>query len=359
VNVSAALIDELEDALKDGSNNKRVEVLQKVTDLFVSNAPNFNDEHTSFFDVVLGRLISHIETRATAELSRRLAPIPNAPIETIRQLAQSDDIATAGPVLANSDRLTDDELVEIANTKGQAHLAQIASRSQLAPPVTDAIIERADSKVMHTMVANTGARFSDSGMVKLIIKAEGDDTLTESVGMRSDLTPHLFRQLLRRASDKARQKLLSSAKADERAETQKIIADILAEMQGQATSLDYNAAKRAIRALGANSFQLKTHVRALANEQKLAEVIVALSEIAAVPVELVESLVFDQNLFGTLVLCKAVNLDWLTVFAVIAARPNQNRTVPYRDAEPMYAKMTWSSAQRTLRFWQTRQKISV
>lgn len=359
MDVSAALIDELEGALRDGSNNRRVEVLEKVTNLFVSQAPNLNEEHTSFFDAVLGRLINQIETKTSAELSRRLAPIPNAPIETIRQLAHSDDIDTAGPILANSDRLTDDDLVAIANTKSQAHLQHIATRKQISEPVTDAIIERADSQVMNTVVANAGAHFSEGGMVKLVTKAEGDDALTEMVGLRSDLTPHLFRQLLRRASDKARKNLLAAVKVNERIEAQKVMADILTQIQGQATSLNYKEARRYIKSLGANSFNLKAHLKPLANDEKLAELIVALSEIAAIPVELVESLMFDQNLFGTLVLCKSINLDWLTVFAVIAARPAQNRTVPYREAEPMYAKLTSSAAQRTLRFWQSRQKITV
>ena len=97
----------------------------------------------------------------------------------------------------------------------------------------------------------------------------------------------------------------------------------------------------------------------LANEEKLAEMIVAFSEIAAFPVNLVEALIFDQNLFGMLVLCKSINLDWLTVFPVMSARPNQNRTVKHSEVEEMYEKMTSSSAQRTLRFWQTRQRIMI
>ena len=53
--VSAALIVELEGAIKEGSNNQRIQMLEKVTSLFVSNAANFNEEHTSFFDDVRAR----------------------------------------------------------------------------------------------------------------------------------------------------------------------------------------------------------------------------------------------------------------------------------------------------------------
>ena len=46
----------------------------------------------------------------------------------MRQLAHDDDIAVAGPVLTQSPRLQETELVELAKTKGQAHLAVIAGR---------------------------------------------------------------------------------------------------------------------------------------------------------------------------------------------------------------------------------------
>jgi uncharacterized protein (DUF2336 family) len=79
-----------------------------------------NDDQIAVFDDVLRKLIERIETRALVELSSRLAPIGNAPIETIRRLAWSDEIAVAGPVLSGSARLTTNDLVKIAATKSPA-----------------------------------------------------------------------------------------------------------------------------------------------------------------------------------------------------------------------------------------------
>jgi uncharacterized protein (DUF2336 family) len=123
-----SLIAELEEAIESGSKDKRIDALRRVTDLFLADADRLTDLQIEIFDDVLGHLIKRIETKALAELSRRLAPIHNAPLEMVRQLARNDDITVAEPILAASARLSDGDLVEIASTKTQAHLLVISMR---------------------------------------------------------------------------------------------------------------------------------------------------------------------------------------------------------------------------------------
>src|SRR5437588_3507702 len=112
----ASLIPELEEVVQHGSVEKRTETLKRITNLFLSQAESFNDDHVRLFDDVFGHLITEIETKTRAELSRRLAPVGNAPMEVLRRLAQDDDITVAGPVLAQSSRLADSDLVQIAKS---------------------------------------------------------------------------------------------------------------------------------------------------------------------------------------------------------------------------------------------------
>jgi uncharacterized protein (DUF2336 family) len=79
----ASLMAELEDAVKNGPRDKRIETLRRVTDLFLDSADRFNDAQIDVFDDVLNHLIKKMETKALSELSTRLAPIQNAPTETI------------------------------------------------------------------------------------------------------------------------------------------------------------------------------------------------------------------------------------------------------------------------------------
>src|SRR5205814_1464364 len=70
-----SLIPELEEFVQHGSPTRRAKTLKRITSLFLDGAPDFNEEHLSLFDDVFNRLIDEIETKARAELSRRLAPV--------------------------------------------------------------------------------------------------------------------------------------------------------------------------------------------------------------------------------------------------------------------------------------------
>ena len=72
--MSYSLIAELDEAIQSGSSDRRMATLRRVTDLFLSQAGQYDSEQISLFDDVLLRLIEHIETRALAELGERLAP---------------------------------------------------------------------------------------------------------------------------------------------------------------------------------------------------------------------------------------------------------------------------------------------
>jgi uncharacterized protein (DUF2336 family) len=147
----SSLIADLEGAINSGSQDRRVETLRRVTDLFLVDAERMNEAQIAVFDDVLCHLIKKIEIKAVAELSARLAPVDTAPIEAIRMLARNDEIAVAGPVLASSRRLTTHDLVEIVQTKSQAHLLAISGRSQVEEVVTDQLLQRGDSAVTYKL----------------------------------------------------------------------------------------------------------------------------------------------------------------------------------------------------------------
>jgi len=74
-----ALIGDLEAALKSGSTERRTEILRRVTDLFLGRCNAYSEAEVALFDIVILRLIGHIEQRVLAELSQQFAPVANAP----------------------------------------------------------------------------------------------------------------------------------------------------------------------------------------------------------------------------------------------------------------------------------------
>src|SRR4051794_10517023 len=95
---SATLVADLEDAVRSGSSQRRVDMLRQMTDLFLSDADRLNEQQISVFDELLVHLIARVEQRTLEQLSGQLADIERAPREAVRQLAYHEEAAIAGPV---------------------------------------------------------------------------------------------------------------------------------------------------------------------------------------------------------------------------------------------------------------------
>src|SRR5689334_11143821 len=215
-----SIVNEIEAAIGGGSTAKCIETAGRVTDLFLASAGRYDNEQIELFDDVLERLIKTIELRsvtdisariALAEMSAQLAPIPQAPPSVVRHLARNDEISIAAPVLQESARLGEDDLVEIAKSKGEQHLLAISSRWWLKEAVTDALISRRFPSVSRRLVSNPGARVTAGGFAIIVNQAESNPELAVEAGIRVDLPADLRQKLLINATEAVRTKLLSRA----------------------------------------------------------------------------------------------------------------------------------------------------
>ncbi len=357
--VSGSLIAELEDAIQGGSRDKRVETLRRVTDLFLCDADRLNEQQIGVFDDVLGCLINKIEEKALAELSRRLGPVKNAPIEVIQRLARDDNVAVAEPVLSQSPRLSSKDLVEIATTKSQAHLLAISGRQHLDVSVTDVLLNRGDQQVVHRVVANAGAQFSEVGFATLVRRSEQDEHLAEKVGLRLDVPLRLLRQLLLRASEAVRSRLLAVAGPEIRDHIQRVLATVAEDIDSEASinrEEDDAQAKRLVLAMRDNNELNETALLEFARAKKFAELTAALALLCTAPFELMVNLLQSDHREAVLIPCKAAALEWPTVRAILNGRA-AGFVMSDHDLEQArfdYAKLAPSSAQRVLRFWQVR-----
>jgi len=351
----ASLIPELEDVLQRGSAKKRTETLHRITDLFLQGANEYSDEHVALFDDVLGRLIEEIEAKARAELSRRLAPVENAPPEVVRQLAKDDDITIAGPVLLRSPRLREADLLDIANTKGQDHLLAISARRSIGEAVTDVLVRRGDREVVRSVAGNRGARLSDASFSALVKRAEQDGVLAEHVGQRPDIPPHLFRELVMKATDVVRRRLLAGARPETQAEIRRVLEMISEELNAEMKPRDYQGAQRTVIAMHQEG---KLDERALvefAKSSKFEETVATLSALCAVPIEAIDRLMSGERPDPALILCKALGFGWPTARAVILANAGGKGGGPsIDDAQANFERLSRPTAQRVVRFWQAR-----
>ena len=365
-NSGLSIIHEVESALRIGSPEKGLATARRVTELFLASAGNFDDEQIALFDDVLERLIGTIELRAIAdvaarvalaEISAQLAPIAQAPPSVIRRLANNDEIRIAGPVLQESARLDDGELVKIASAKGEPHLLAVAGRWWLKEIVTDALLARRYPSVSRRLAANPGARVSGKGFAIIVGQAESDPELAVSVGVRVDLPLELRRQLLRSATDAVRTRLLSRAPPHLFEEIQSAIAAVAIGAGREMSAVrDFEGAKRAIAGLKATGQLDEPTLLGFATQRRYEETVAALAALSGSTVEVIRPLMQSLRDDGLLVPCKAAQLSWETTRAVLECRFATGAMKPadIARAQGHYARMTAENAKRTLRFWQVR-----
>jgi uncharacterized protein (DUF2336 family) len=352
-----SIISELEDAVSGGSSAKRVSTLRRVTDLFLHDGERLTDEQVKVFDDVLCFLIARVETRARAELARRLAPVDYAPFEVIEHLAFDDEIEVAADVLTNSSRLGTEALVKIASTKSQDHLLAISGRANLPEAVTDVIVDRGEGKVIRRLANNASARFSEAGYSGMVAHAEADEQLIEILGLRVDLPVKFLRDLLRRAKDAVRERLLAIAPQSVKDEIQRVLSEIGREPQAPAR--DFSVAEQLVKLMKSLNELDEAAIVKFVGGGKFDEVAAALAALNNVPTELMARVVEGTRADLLLIPCKSIGLDWMVVESILRHRPVlpkiDDRTIwqAHRD----YGRLSVETAQRTVRFWQLHNRV--
>jgi uncharacterized protein (DUF2336 family) len=360
--VVQSILDELETAVRNGSRESRLSTLRSVTDLFLRDADRFNVEQIAVFDNVLCHLIARIESRALVELSERLSPVERAPLNAVRNLASHDEIDIARPILESSTCLTRNDLITIATTKSQAHLLAISARPRIEPDVTDVLIRRGDSQVFHRLADNRGARFSAAGFDALVEKSARDDDLGTKVGLRLDLPLRLLRQLLQRATDAVRNKLLAAASPESREEILRVISAI---SEDEGSRVDPNnhhlVARNRVHLMHQDGKLHEATLIEFLAENNCAAVVAGLSCLCACGTDVIERLLYNEQREAFLIPCKAVGFGWDTVAAILRS-PCMHLGYSDSDmgqARTEYLKLSQTTAQRVLRFWQIRQAATV
>jgi uncharacterized protein (DUF2336 family) len=354
-----SLIPELEQALAAGSPAMRLNALTRITDLFLSGSGRHSNEQVALFDDVLMVLVETIETNAKVQLARRLAGLADSPPRLVRTLAFDDSIAVAAPILMRSERLTDRDLVENASTKSQDHLQAITQRRHLSEPVTDALIEHGESRVIHLVVRNAGARFSDSGFGKLVSKAADDEGLARYVGARRDIPRHHFLTLLEAASAEVRARLIA-ANPQLVDVVDAAVADIASCISDdvRSSSRDHARAVARVKRLHRTGQFSEADLHAYASAHDFERASVALAALGEFPIDLVERALVDKSTDLILILARAAQCCRATVRAVLTMRTADRGLSPMdlSAALTQYDRLQLATARSALEFYRLRRQ---
>lgn len=178
---------------------ERDHLIRNLAQLFSYVSDRCADEQVVQYDEVLCQLADIVEVEARVEVARMLAPLERAPGGVVVKLA-NDVIEVAQPLLEFSAVLSDDDLIEVAQTRSEDHRVAIAKRASLTERVSDAIIANGGEPSVTTLVRNPKAALSTFGIAKVTRLADENQAIAMDLRGRTDIDWAAIRRQLGAAS---------------------------------------------------------------------------------------------------------------------------------------------------------------
>lgn len=177
---------------KEGTSEKRRELLHEVTDFFFDAGEKTEIESTMFGEL-MAKVAFELDTEVRRELAIRFEG-GNAPRALAIRMA-NDEIDIAAPIIRNTESLTDDDLVGIVSTKGTAYQMAVSKRAIVSEIVSDALVNHGNDYVVKSLLENQGARIGDETYDKVLVRAENNHELQGPLSKRESIPADVLQQL--------------------------------------------------------------------------------------------------------------------------------------------------------------------
>jgi hypothetical protein len=350
------LVSDLEKAITNRSAEAGA-MLQQVTDLFLVNVGHYSADQLELYDDILIKLVDKVEVAARTKLAEHLAPIYNVPTNTVRSLALDDAIEVAEPILSKSHALDDDTLAYCIATKKQEHLLAIATRHIVSETVSSQLVIKGNNKVLGTLACNPGAAISDPSFGILVDKSTDDEWLSECVAGRKDVPKHHLRQLLSKASEIVRRRLITA-----NPEIRAVIQEILPETPSPTNRIlapltDYKAAERVVSARGPS----EANVNEFAKEKKIKEIMISIAQLSRLSVYEIERLFSGRWASPVAIILKAIGFHLRTIDAIYYSRLSDGELSQSDliQTKAEFIALRQPTAERILRFFYAKRAVDI
>ena len=353
---NTSLLDQLTALAREDSSDRRRDLLRALTDLYLSDSVDPDERAGMLYGEIVVKVADQVAIDARIELAQRLAPAEHAPHAAVYKLA-TDEIAVAREVLRQSSVLSDADLVAIAETHGDDHMMEIAARPELSATVTDVLVDRGSSGVLHTVSRNSGARFSDFGFQTLATKADGDEALQEILVGRRDMPEAARSQLMTVMSDALKVRLAEEGKqVDQKAlaALARTAVDQVNQDAAQSEGLRSRVAVM-IEEVKLGKRRVDSIVLLICREDRALDLGWALAMLADVPENGVAKAVLSADPGPLAMLCKVLGVS-SEAYRKIEMRRKRLRlgdSVVMRETE-QYNALSEADAQRAFRFLKVR-----
>ena len=352
MNPISSLVTDIEAALQDADGERRTLLLHRITNLFIEQLPDLNDDHVSVFDEVILCLAAEIELAARIELSEKLADLTRGPRQTVQNLALDQEILVAKPILERSPCVEAENLKAVALQRSEAFLEALSRRKRLPSQVTDILAERGGEAVIQRILQNTGLELSELGLRALADRATTDSRLYRALKSRPDLALRHIGAILEAAKQKARSEIGDLTDQIELIDHAIDVGAAAVMINPTILELaDYVKPETQDEAFLFSRTPREAEVIALVNNGRINEALAAIAHLAGLPRDTVKHAFGSPHFDPLLFIVRAIDFQWSSFLTLLKAKNGGVLSQAHHDsAFSSFHALSLSTARRVMRF---------
>jgi uncharacterized protein (DUF2336 family) len=219
------------------------ELAQSLMDMMAASASGGQPQERALAADTLLRLLPRLPARTRTTLAERLAMMDAPPPFLVAKLLADNDLSICGPLLEDCMHISDEDLLQLIDSRNPDKRRLIARRRRISRPVSEALAATGDTSALLTLVRNQGAEIAQEGFALLSEAAMNNAELLPPLCTRQDLPVHLAFELFWFAPAQLRRYLLSRFLTDSENLTKilKITMDSHGEDQAPSPGIDVEA----------------------------------------------------------------------------------------------------------------------
>lgn len=184
--------------LSEKSPLARIDVMQKVALQYSDQV--FDERNAAIAEQIFRLLVKDTELQVRIALAQSIKEDPSIPRDIVLNLS-NDVREVAIPIIQYSEVLSDADLISIIRRSAEVdRLVAVAQRKEVSQMVVTGLVETNESRVVSTLVENTGAEINERTFQTIINNHKDDQDVLGSLVSRGGLPVTVVEKLITRVS---------------------------------------------------------------------------------------------------------------------------------------------------------------
>ncbi|PCI88147.1 MAG: hypothetical protein COB24_03375 [Hyphomicrobiales bacterium] len=317
------MYNELTKLATENSSDKRLELMNTITDMFITDQKIKSLNEIELFGDIFTKLLKNMDKNGKVLISEKFSHVKDIPKSFAVALIY-EEAEVAAPMLQHSRVFSDTDLINVNNLTTIEHRVAVAGRINISEIVTDNLIGHGEPIVLHAMCSNETAHISDDGYAHMVRQNPGDGALLALLLQRDDL-PKDIKLLLPHLSGGTLSTVERVANKHTKAEMRELMDKAYQERNAEHTedNLKVTSSLEQVNQVRSGELSLDKAIEQLTSEDMSKDLPQFIAEMGHVDIKYVKEIIDQTRGEALTVLCRSIGMSEKAFVAICTMRQEQ------------------------------------